>query len=426
MRRQNKKIDLQGLKKQLDSDSSSPPKWESYSCTLVTPMYGGGVQAGEIDKDMPIRASAIRGQLRFWWRIACGPKDPKELFEKETEIWGGIGDGAKASQVEIRVTANHPINQTSSEEIVTKKDKQGRGITYILGAGDPAKCLDSGFKFKISIRYHLRSNSSNPLSIDSLKVNVAQALNWWATFGGVGAKTRRGFGAVEVDGLCPIPITDFDDEMSSKGCKFALAEVEATTDAQYAWKVATLRLQQFRHGKELGRNTGKTITTKHGKKIVLPGRSRWPEPDQLRRFTGDCKLNHDPEHPAGNAFPRAAFGMPIIFDFNDDTNTEPKTMTLLPVDYKRMASPLIIRPYKSGGQWKAAALLLPNWKEALVEPLELRLSSNNEKVTYQVNHWPDEDQQVERDRLTNDIKPMKGRANDPLSAFLEYFKEGHS
>ena len=35
-------------------------------CTLITPMFGGGVTPGEVDRDLPIRAGALRGQLRFW------------------------------------------------------------------------------------------------------------------------------------------------------------------------------------------------------------------------------------------------------------------------------------------------------------------------------------------------------------------------
>ena len=34
---------------------------------LMTPMYGGGVAPSEVDRTMPIRPTAIRGQLRFWW-----------------------------------------------------------------------------------------------------------------------------------------------------------------------------------------------------------------------------------------------------------------------------------------------------------------------------------------------------------------------
>ena len=41
-------------------------------CELMTPMYGGGVEPGKVDRAMPIRPSAIRGQLRFWWRLLNG------------------------------------------------------------------------------------------------------------------------------------------------------------------------------------------------------------------------------------------------------------------------------------------------------------------------------------------------------------------
>lgn len=411
MRRKIEKDLLDNLQEELSNTSDK--KWQTYQCTLVTPMYGGGVKAGEVDKEMPIRASSIRGQLRFWWRIACGPfNSPKEMFDRETEIWGGIGDdGAKASQVEIRVKADHPINLIPSEKIVAKNDREGRGITYVLGAGDPAECLDSGFKFKISIHYHLRPNSQTPLTLESLKENVMQALSWWATFGGVGAKTRRGFGAVEIDGIDYIPITHFDDEETSKGCRLAFANTISSKDPQYAWKIATLRLQEFRQGINIGRNKGQN-------KIF--GRSLWPEPDQLRRISNKHKDNHKPEHKAGNVFPRAAFGMPIIFDFNDRSKTEPNTMTLLPLGAQRMASPLILRPYYDGQIWRAAALLLPKWQDALVEELELTPSPSH----INPQSWPSADNQAERNRLTQEIKPMQGRGDDPLSAFLDYFEKG--
>lgn len=41
--------------------------WHTLDCQLITPMYGGGVISTKVDTAMPIRASGIRGQLRFWW-----------------------------------------------------------------------------------------------------------------------------------------------------------------------------------------------------------------------------------------------------------------------------------------------------------------------------------------------------------------------
>lgn len=414
MRRQINGELLKGLSNELNEPNKTTAKqWQTYKCTLVTPMYGGGVEAGKVDKDMPIRASSIRGQLRFWWRIACGPfKSPKEMFDKETEIWGGIGaEGAKASQVDIRVSCS-PINSgqlTASDKISTDK-KNKWGVNYVLGAGDPANCLDSGYEFKIYIHYS--SYPSSTISEEVLKENVTKALRWWATFGGVGAKTRRGFGAIEVQGVESILSTDFSEKQTSKGCLLMLAN-EPYFNAKDAWQLATLRLQEFRQGKNLGRDPGSNKPV---------SRSRWPEPDQLRRMTKH-KKGHEPVHKAGNVFPRAAFGMPIIFDFNDRSKTEPKTMTLLPKDAQRMASPLIIRPYKNGDQWQAAALLLPTWQTALHEPLELSPAPKN----CTPNHWPTCEN--ERTRLAEIIRPMVGkdgqlRANDPLSAFLDYFKQG--
>lgn len=58
-------------------------------CTLVTPMFGGGVKPGEVDREMPIRASALRGHLRFWWRLLHGAdRRPSDLFDVESDLWG--------------------------------------------------------------------------------------------------------------------------------------------------------------------------------------------------------------------------------------------------------------------------------------------------------------------------------------------------
>uniref|UniRef100_E6XI85 CRISPR-associated RAMP protein, Cmr1 family n=1 Tax=Shewanella putrefaciens (strain 200) TaxID=399804 RepID=E6XI85_SHEP2 len=411
MRRQIKGELLDGLRDELKKEPSKN-EWITYHCTLVTPMYGGGVEAGKVDTAMPIRASAIRGQLRFWWRIACGPKDPKVMRENEEAIWGGIGDKAAiASQVQIRVISKNVI----MSNLVSSKKLAGSGVKYGLGAADEAYCLPSGYNFVLEIRY------KDYITSDQIK-QVKESLRWWALFGGVGARTRRGFGAVEVKGVEPIPIHDFDDEQTNKGCKLAFAKGQYN-DAKLAWEKATNSLYEFRQQPEIGRNKGKE---------KKEGRSFWPEADQLRYLTGkNDNGRHMPEFEKNLIFPRAAFGLPIQFQF-PGKNNDPDKMNLYPEDSERLASPLILRPYlDENKKWRALALLLPNWKKALTQPLTLeptseKKSSNSRKVTYPVNHWPDEDQQLERDRLTNDIKPMKGRANDPLSAFLEYFKEGNS
>src|SRR5262249_52878064 len=63
---------------------------ETYTITVMTPLFGGGVDAGINDPVTLIRPSSIRGHLRFWWRATRGARcnSVKELRQREGEIWG--------------------------------------------------------------------------------------------------------------------------------------------------------------------------------------------------------------------------------------------------------------------------------------------------------------------------------------------------
>ena len=108
-----------------------------FHCKLVTPMYGGGVDAGEVDAAMPMRATAIRGQLRFWWRLITrnqylenGRLNSKKQFEAERIIWGGLGDEETltASKVTLRLT---PIKSSEVEECCAyPKESDGSFKTF--------------------------------------------------------------------------------------------------------------------------------------------------------------------------------------------------------------------------------------------------------------------------------------------------------
>lgn len=42
-------------------------KTKTYEIEWITPMFGGGAEAGTPDEIFPIRGTEIRGQLEFWW-----------------------------------------------------------------------------------------------------------------------------------------------------------------------------------------------------------------------------------------------------------------------------------------------------------------------------------------------------------------------
>ncbi len=376
-------------------------------CTLQTPMYGGGVTPGKVDPELPIRPSALRGQLRFWWRLLYGRDRPStEVFQTESGLWGGISSNRpRASRVTLQVRAE----RVEPKRLRTKGDIQDfPDYVLICKPGDNPKLLDAGYPFDLTLRFH-------PTTQPEQRTQVVEALRWWASFGGVGARTRRGLGAVHV--------TSNDTELRPVSCRVVKAHggrvvVGRVTSkainargAVAAWKEAINTLKHFRQGPNLGRNPGSGAKR--------PGRSRWPELGTIRRRTGQQAPGHELQHPVDGFYPRAAFGLPIVFHFKDrDT---PKGLTLVPKnpcsgdkDLDRMASPLIVRPYFDSAGCRPLARLLPGWEQCISVLVGLDADSASPA-------WPSSLE--ERQRLAERIKPMRGKGNDALSAFMAYFAE---
>ncbi|MBN2885891.1 MAG: type III-B CRISPR module RAMP protein Cmr1 [Chromatiaceae bacterium] len=390
MRRSTLELDSGVLSAWSSTKDDKTDPWTHYNCKLVTPLYGGGVRAAEVDTAMPIRAAGIRGQLRFWWRIVAGPfASPEAIFQREAAIWGGIaGSGPSASHVAVRVKAK-PVQ---AGQLSAKSQIQGLpAYGLILDPGADPMLLRPGYSFELSVRCASDLTSQQ-------HDEVQTALRWWASFGGVGARTRRGFGAVQVGSLKPVSLEEVTE------CGGRLSVVPSGLKEMEAWETSLKKLQRFRQGPNLGRNPGQ------GNR---PGRSHWPEPDTIRRQTHRHAAKHAPEHPVDGVYPRALFGLPIIFHFKDVG--EPGDSTLIPDEQRdRMASPLILRPYWTGQKWHPAALLLPNWKRAT----EVRVGFGNGPFR---RAWPSDP--AERARLAAQIKPMAGHGDDPLTAFMDYFEK---
>lgn len=398
-----------------------------YHCTLVTPMYGGGVVAGEVDLAMPIRATAIRGQLREWWRRLNRKEDDKELFKAEREIWGGLGgdaDTLAASKVTVVVLAQ-AATASNLRNIARFEQRDGKmkgptfekglpGYALFPGQGksergqvteQPKQLLTEGYSFAFGLRFGRDLASAQ-------REQIVEALRWWATFGGVGARTRRGCGAVLVKDSSGKLVAVDQGEIAEQGWMLKLRGLPGT--AMEAWDSAVSTLRVFRQGKGQGRNKGKENR---------PGRSLWPEPDAIRRITSSAASQHkQPFCDAGNAFPRAEFGLPIIFHFKDERDGDPADTTLKPLlpgiekPAERMASPLILRPYPAsadGKRWQAAALCMGR-EHVKAMGLVLEGKSRAFPKAMAAGTWCVSASHIEK------IKPITGRPH-AIEAFLEYF-----
>lgn len=431
---------------------------ECFKVELITPLYGGGIGAGTPDEEMPVRASAIRGQLRFWWRLLNrGSLSSANLYRAEHAIWGGLADaGATASRIIVTVSEVVGLEIKPCAEYMQKASGEWRtspdfprGPGYVLFPGQgkadrtdgvteqPHDIIVPGLTFTLRVEVPQGPGKSAKSIWND---DVLPALRWWASFGGLGARTRRGLGSVKVDGLSPVTGT----EATAAGC--TLVARPSVPKSQKAWTEAIDRLKKFRQGPDVGRSPGTPPSP--------AGRSRWPEADSIRQITG-CHLNvsakpasggkpaipaktHAPTHPASPSFPRAAFGLPIITHFKGPrpststtalANFDPDDTALVPVvngkEKERMASPLILKAMWTGKDYAPIALLLPHNH---VSGMDLKLKNNPGARNPSLPHnmaagvwWPSS-AQIAMTGATSP-NPLKGGSGDVLKEFLDYFKK---
>lgn len=299
---------------------------------LITPLFGGGVAANETDPVTVVRGTEIRGHLRFWWRACRAGQfngNVAAMKAAEDALWGAAS---------LHETDAVPYNQTI--QITVDIVNSGTSVAYTTAPSYAAfplqsnpKTLQKGVSFNLAISYPVEQQE-----------DIESALWAWETFGGIGARTRRGFGALHLLKIDYQPVTDIPypnqirawitqklekyvkDGVAPKGlphlsknCQFWIS-----TSAQNpieAWRNLIQKLQNFRQD---GR----------------PGPSSWPEADAIRAIAG----KQGTQSQGIQKFPRAAFGLPIIFHFKGN---DPRDSTLQGEQkkFERLASPLILRPY---------------------------------------------------------------------------------
>lgn len=381
---------------------------------FLTPVFGGGVEINGCQKPFdpvtPIRVASIRGQLRFWWR-ACNPrgcKTVKELRKAEEMVFGST---EKASPLAITVLQQPGI--PSQFEVMQGNLGTIKGLEALGYGAFPLRKDKNDKQHGVLWRY----KGSWKLGFtyqDAIEDDVHAALWAWAHFGGLGGRTRRGFGAIAEADDASLPSIDKGYAKYVHGNSVPWPFIQKDRDAWLrvcprehndgvqALKYLLGKLQSLRQV-PLGRKAGK-----------VPGPSKWPEPEAIRRITGRRYKPADSKRQRIDKFPRAAFGLPIIFHFKDERNGDPHDTTLLPQGKARMASPLILRPHATSGGKKieAMALVLGHPEPEGGYVIEFKRHSDAQKTTRSVET---------RLAQNEDCQPMESHT-DPLKRFLEEIK----
>jgi CRISPR-associated protein Cmr1 len=281
--------------------------------------------------------------------------------------------------------------------------------------------------------------------------DVAAALWAWETFGGIGARTRRGFGALRCLSLqenqqplvLDLPLDGQQQarkwieeklfkyvvdgtwvkaipHLQKQAIEFEVVTKWGTHDPWSIWNKLIDALKNFRQS----RFSSTKQNARH------PGRSEWPEPSGIRKWTGQTLIGHNKTIPDPhiNKFPRAAFGLPIIFQFKDrnkhqpaDKKSDPRKTVLQLADTERFASPLILKPLAcQNDTFVGLALLLEGTR---VEDFQLLLKTQerpDDEVSVESVLSPGEALVI---TSVGSLSPVRvDSQTNALQAFLKYLR----
>jgi CRISPR-associated protein Cmr1 len=399
--------------------------------SLITPLVGGGAIAGKQDEVTVIRGTEIRGLLRFWWRACYGGRysSLEEMKQAEEQIWGSANSkGASglgfAETIQIIVEPIHKGNEVPAfREVANKKQPQPdpdipeyAAFPLQLTDTEPAK-----FIYK-NVRFHMTISFPKQLEHD-----IRGTLWSWETFGGVGARTRRGFGALKLNSITSIErigsteklgtrepdlpasnhaavkswitrkFNEFEiDEKAPDGVpslsKDMLKEQLYVTrdfrDSKDAWKLLIEKLCVFRQDKQ------------------------WPDSREIKKL----RDAQSPQWKQKYQLPKAAIGLPIVFHFPKLGKQADLTLQGAEEGHDRLASSLILRPLLCQNGCVGLVILLENYP---IHPEKLQVMK---KVRETIQPIP---ATIQTDLAVDNVQILKGE-NDILKAFMNYLKKGNN
>ncbi len=297
-------------------------------------LFAGGPLPRHRDPVQAVRPTSILGQLRTFWRRLLPESECTtvgQLRSAESRVFGAASEPGPF-RIEVDVIAQGKCVPVPAI---------GRPGGYVTFAGraqrDPptrAADLVEGVRAVVAIR-------------GDLKEGVLEALRAWAILGGVGGRTRRGLGAVQVRGLVSdrSALDSLIHEIFDRGPRGpkcggkvrSIAEVWRTDRVSRSAFDCLVGLEKWYRGYRQDRRPG-------------PGRSYWDEPELIRQKTVRAKKNEPLPTPFGRrpaGWSRSVLGLPIVFHFKD-AGDPPPTSLEGPKGIQRSSSPLLFRPVRVG------------------------------------------------------------------------------
>jgi CRISPR-associated protein Cmr1 len=335
---------------------------------IVTPLFIGGAEQEQVAE---LREPSIKGLLRFWYRVIY-PNDP----ESEARIFGGQGKNQGQSSILLRISKR---NLSSGYSGYKDDEHWNKTKTAYLGYGvivrDKVKkkeittrpYIKSGGSFNLTIRFRqIQINQSHQCVLNADDIQRVKRTLWaWLMFGGLGARTRNGFGslmlesATGLDDLPDIKVKNKEDLRSSI-LEFIKSISPLPTISAYPeytrWSNHSrcLITGQGKNGEEALEKLGCKISSLRSYQSLAKLAWVTPDHDLMDKFVRNVS------NPAKPPL-RSAFGLPHNYFFS--SSQQAGEVNLMDANGKkgRRGSPVFFSVYEfsTGNQACIVALFLP-------------------------------------------------------------------
>lgn len=166
---------------------------------VISPLFMGGADPRS---EPELRVPSIRGAMRYWLRALTGAAGEEFARQLEERLFGVAGDkDAAAGTISLRLEAPNSYQRQTYDQIVGSGSSIRRGASYLWFAARGTRserarsAIVQGTRFKL----HLHATRSSEPEFDLRQALVAL----WALsiFGGVGARSRRFAGAIQITAI---------------------------------------------------------------------------------------------------------------------------------------------------------------------------------------------------------------------------------
>lgn len=352
---------------------------------LITPLFGGGVDPGEADPVTVVRASEIRGQLRFWWRATRGGQFGGKLEDikaAEDALWGAASkkeyERPSLVQVEVhqadsgRSEIVYAVNRyTPNGQLAADHQRRSQTPPYISFPLQPRREETvMGWKSRpvlLNVTFMMTLRFPAKTILDGKELDIRQEVNTacrvWELFGGIGARTRRGFGALCIEKINDEVYQDLPPSHSQKCETWIQGILDGFTGS---WERNIPHLSptvSFAITKEANSPTDvwheliDLFKSFRGQVEETPFRKR--DMRAIQRLVG-----RNPSTESVTDFQRAKLGLPLIYQnlkgiYSPMGQVKSVTLQGKSKDKQRFASPLILKPIAcKEGKYVGLALLL--------------------------------------------------------------------